>query len=247
MCPQKKTMTGNLDSIRVVIADESAAFRQAFRTLLEPETDLTVVGEASEANAVRDLMWQLRPDLLLIDVDLFYSLRGRAKTLPAFRTLVTVPTLESVDIIKVFLNGARAVVPKASPFNAWCESIRAVGAGQYWLGSESIAVLVQALRDYVTPEAGPKSRNDYRLTPREAEIVDKIAKGHSNKEVGKAFSICERTVKHHLTSIFTKVGVSSRLELALFTVNRRLAETPPDREVMSAVARHPAKSGRSTG
>jgi DNA-binding NarL/FixJ family response regulator len=240
-------MTGNLDSIRVVIADEHATFRQALRMLLERESDLTIVGEASDANGVRALARQFKPDVVLIDVALFYSLRGRAGTPPAFRMLVTVPTLESVDIIKVFLNGARAVVPRHSPAHVWCESIRAVGADQYWLVKESIAVLVQALQGYFAPEAEPKPRNNYRLTPREVEIIDKIAQGHSNKEVGKAFSICERTVKHHLTSIFTKVGVSSRLELALFVVNHRLLETPPAREAESAAERDPAKARRNTG
>lgn len=224
-------MTGNLDSIRVMIVDECATFRRTLRKLLEPETDLAIVGETSDADSVPALAKQLSPDVVLIDVALFYWLKSRLVGQPTLRALVTVPTLERADIIKVFLGGARAVVPKPSPSHVWGEGIRTVGAGHYWLVNESIAALVKALHDYFPQDAEPKSQSGYRLTPREVEIIDKIAHGHSNKEVGQACSICEKTVKHHLTSIFTKVGVSSRLELALFALNHKL-ESPAPRKVM---------------
>jgi DNA-binding NarL/FixJ family response regulator len=232
--PQNKEAAGNLNFIRVVVADGRATFRNALRTHLQAETDLTIVGEASDAKTVLALTRELNPDVVLIDVALFYSLNGRAGTQPAFRTLVTVPNLDPADIIKAFLQGARAVVPKPSPSHIWSESIHAVGAGQYWLVNESIAVLVQALQDHFPREAEPKFRNDYRLTPRELEIMERIAQGLSNKEIGQAFAIREKTVKHHLTSIFTKVGVSSRLELALFALSHRSREAPPVRDATLA-------------
>jgi two-component system, NarL family, nitrate/nitrite response regulator NarL len=224
-------MSGDLNSIRVVIADERVTFRNSLRTLLGSDPDLAIVGEASEARTIPALSRQLKPDVVVIDIALFSRLKGKAGRRPAFKTLVTVPTFERADIITAFLRGARAVVSKPSPAHVWRESIRAVGAGQFWLVNESMAMLVQALRDSLPHEAEAKSQNDYKLTPREAEIMDKIAQGHSNKEVGQAFSICERTVKHHLTSIFTKVGVSSRLELGLFALNNRLAESASHRDV----------------
>jgi two-component system nitrate/nitrite response regulator NarL len=223
-------MTGDIHCIRVAIADARAAFRKALRTILELETDLLVVGEASDANVIPSLVRQFKPDVLIIDFLLFYDLQNRVATRP-FKALVTVPTFERTDIIKAFLQGARAVVPKLSPIHVWRDSIRTVGAGRYWLVDESIAILVEALQDTFPQEAEAKRQQDYKLTPREVEIMTKIAQGHSNKEVGHAFSICERTVKHHLTSIFTKVGVSSRLELALFVLNNGLTDPAPHRKV----------------
>lgn len=220
-------MTPNLNLIRVVIADDGAAFRNTLRTLLEAEADLTIVGEASDAKGLLALAQQLKPDVLLIDSALFFSLKGRPAIQPSFRSLVTVPKLEHASIIKAFLHGARAVVAKPSPSHIWRESIHAVGAGRYWLVNESIAALVTALQDHFPSDSEPKSRDEYRLTPREMEIMDKVARGLSNKEVGQAFAICEKTVKHHLTSIFTKVGVSSRLELALFALSHRSDDAVP--------------------
>ena len=135
---------------------------------------------------------------------------------------MVVPTHKRSNIVKAFLRGARAVVPKSSPPHIWYQSIRTVGAGQYCLPDQSIAILLEALQKHIPEEANPDNPNGYGLTPREVEIIDKIVQGYSNKGVGQAFSICEKTVKHHLTNIFTKLGVSSRLELAIFALNHRL-------------------------
>jgi DNA-binding NarL/FixJ family response regulator len=231
---QKKSVTAGLHTIRVMIADEEASFRNWLRMSLEHERDVTIVGEACDANGLLALAGELKPDVLLIDAALLGSLNGRLEALVGISTLATVPTIDRANMISAFLHGAKAVVPKPSARRVWPESIRAVVAGQYWLGRESIAILVLALHDYFSQRIGTKSAKDYKLTPREIEIIDKIVNGHSNKEVGEAFSIRERTVKHHLTNIFTKLGVSSRLELALFAVNHRLLEVPPVCEAMSA-------------
>jgi two-component system, NarL family, nitrate/nitrite response regulator NarL len=223
-------MTESIDSIRLVIADERATFRETLRTLLEPETDLMIVGEASDAAGVRVLAKQLEADVIVIDAPLFYRLNTGTRTQLPYKTMVTVSTLQRADIIKAFLQGARAVVPKLLPRQTWSQGIRTVGAGQYWLRDESVALLLEVIRERLQQGTGTEDRNDYRLTPREVEIVGKVVQGHSNREVGEAFSICEKTVKHHLTNIFTKVGVSSRLELAVFALNHRLPEHPSSRE-----------------
>jgi DNA-binding NarL/FixJ family response regulator len=214
-----------LNSIRIMIADEESSFRETLHAYLAPESDLTVVGEASDAAEIVVSAGKLKPDVLLVDATILKSLNGRGETPSGISILATIPRLDRAVIIQAFVHGAKAVVPKSSNTRDWPESIRTVVAGQYWLGRESLAILVLALRDYFSERNGAKSPEDYKLTPREVEIIDKIANGHSNRAVSQAFSIQERTVKHHLTNIFTKLGVTSRLELALFAVNHRLLET----------------------
>jgi DNA-binding NarL/FixJ family response regulator len=226
-------MAGERNTIRIVLADGHAGFREALRTFIEPERDLAIVGEAEDASDVPHLTCHLKPDVLLVDAALFYGIKDQARTLSGVRALVTVPAPDRTDIIRVFLLGARGMVTKPSAPHVWPESIRAVVAGRYWLESESIAVLVEALREYVSRWTEVKPSKDYRLTPREMEIIEKIADGRSNKEVGQAFSICEKTVKRHLTNIFPKIGASSRLELALFVLNHRLLEAATPREIAS--------------
>jgi two-component system nitrate/nitrite response regulator NarL len=230
---QKASITNDFNIIRVVIADEQESFRETLRAILETERDLMIVGEASDANGVFALTSETKPDVLLVEAALLNTFRGRLGALDGIRTLVTVSVLDRVTVVSAFLQGAKAVVPKPSDPHVWADSIRTVVAGQYWLGNESIAILVLVLRDYFSRRNETKSPKNYKLTPREIEIINKIANGHSNKEVGLAFSIRERTVKHHLTNIFTKLGVSSRLELALFAVNHRFLDAPSVRDAMS--------------
>lgn len=104
------------------------------------------------------------------------------------------------------------------------QSIRAAMAGRYWLGHESISDVVQALRELASAAESRSSRKNFGLTPRERQIVVTVVGGFSNKDIAERFTISEQTVKHHLTNIFDKLGVSNRLELALFALNHHLAE-----------------------
>jgi two-component system nitrate/nitrite response regulator NarL len=225
-------MDNNLHPIRVVIADEQPIFRRGLRRLFESEPSLHILGEASDAPSALKLTRQLKPDILLLDLSLSrrFELRSSsnfASYLAPVRTLAMLTTIEKSHIVEAFRLGAHGIVLKTSSQQVLLQSIRSVMAGQYWLENEGIAILIEALRELLSQSNGATPTREYGLTPRELDIISKIANGRSNKEVGEEFSISERTVKHHLTNIFGKVGVSSRLQLALFAVNHHLmSETP---------------------
>jgi DNA-binding NarL/FixJ family response regulator len=98
-------------------------------------------------------------------------------------------------------------------------------AGQYWVGRETISNLVEYLRGLLAPPPTPKQRK-FGLTPRELEIVSAVVAGYTNKDIAAHYKISEDTVKHHLSNIFDKLGVSTRLELALFAVHQDLPLVP---------------------
>ena len=98
--------------------------------------------------------------------------------------------------------------------------------GEYWVGRESVSNLVQYLRSLVDSSSTASRGRRYGLTPRELEIISAVVAGYANKEVAEHFKISEDTVKHHMSNIFDKVGVSTRLELALFAVNQSLPFKP---------------------
>jgi two-component system nitrate/nitrite response regulator NarL len=207
--------------IRIVIAAEQSPFRDTLRGQLEREPGIQVVGEAPDGGVARDLTRRLKPDILLIECALNRDFAG-GWSRPGHTTgvVVLVAVAEIQSIVEAFELGAKGVILKSSLPRAWGVGIRAVLAGQYWVGDESVPILLQAARQFllVRPESG--SMGEFGLTPRELEIAGKIAAGLSNKEVGRQFLISERTVKHHLTNIFTKMGVSSRLELAVLVHDR---------------------------
>jgi two-component system, NarL family, nitrate/nitrite response regulator NarL len=213
--------------IRIVIADEQPIFRHGLRRLLEADRGVHVVGEASDGSAVVQLVRQLKPHVLLLDFALplraqLEGLNGLITCGSALRIVVMVTAIDKTQIVEAFRLGACGVVMKTATPRVLLNSIRSVVAGHYWLEGESVTILVEALRKFLSNGNGSTSPKDLGLTPRELEIISNIAAGRSNKQVGQEFRISERTVKHHLTNIFSKVGVSNRLELALFAFNHQL-------------------------
>ena len=212
---------------RILIADEHPIFRDGLRRLLETEPDFDVIGDAGDVAGTLQMVRRLDPDVLLLDVALTQA--GRSDVLRALaavarlpRTILLADRLAQEQLITVLRLGIRGVVLRESTTKSLCESIRCVLRDQYALGPEQIGDLVRAMVG--SADARIASRNPFRLTRRQLEIVSAVALGETNKEVAQHFSISEETVKRHLSSIFDKLGVFSRLELAIFALNHGLVD-----------------------
>jgi two-component system nitrate/nitrite response regulator NarL len=188
--------------VRLVIADDHPIFRDGLRRLLEAEADFKVLGEASDGAEAVKLARQLKPDILLLDLSMpkhpgleaLRELSTPGNSTPV-RVILLTAAAEKSQIVEALQLGARGVVLKDSATQLLLKAIQTVMAGEYWVGRESVSNL---------------------------EIVSAVVAGYSNKEIAEYFKISEDTVKHHLSNIFDKLGVSTRLELALFAVNQAL-------------------------
>jgi DNA-binding NarL/FixJ family response regulator len=222
-------MDKNPLSIRILIADDHPIFRDGLRRLLETEPGLKVVGEASDGADAIKLTRQLRPDLLLLDLamprmpglEALKELASGEGSGP-LRIILLTAAAEKHQIVEALQLGARGVVLKDSATQVLMRAIRTVMAGEYWVGREPVSNLVLYLRSLVHSTAQEAKQKKFGLTPRELEIVSAVVAGFANKEIAAHFKISEDTVKHHLSNIFDKLGVSTRLELALFAVNQSL-------------------------
>jgi two-component system nitrate/nitrite response regulator NarL len=216
-------------SVRILIADDHPIFRDGLRKLLEAEKDFKVIGEASDGGEAIEMANQLKPDVLLLDLAMpripgLEALRQLGSAVEAIKVILLTAAIEREQIVDALHHGVRGVVLKESATELLLKSIRCVMDGQFWVGRESVSDLVRIIRDLTAiPEQGTRKRS-YNLTPRELDIISAIVDGYTNKDIAEKFSIAEQTVKHHLGNIFDKLGVSNRLELALFAVNHHLVE-----------------------
>jgi two-component system nitrate/nitrite response regulator NarL len=215
--------------VRILIADDHPIFRDGLRKLLDSEPGLRVVGQASDGEEAVKLARQLEPDILLLDLAMprvtgLEALRELAASPTPVRTILLTAAIERRQIVSALQLGASGVILKEAATELLLKSIRSVMAGQYWVGRESVTDLVKILRELSPPEGTESPPRNFGLSGREMEVVRAVVAGYTNREIAEKFRLSEQTVKHHLTNIFDKLGVSSRLELALFAVNRGLAD-----------------------
>ena len=211
---------------RILIAGDRPIVRDGLKRLLETEPGLQVVGDAGDGVSTLQRVRQLKPDLLLFDVAMptpgLDILRALAVTSILPRTIVLTGSIGPKDLIIALKLGVRGIVLTESTTSSLCESIRRVLADHCALGPEQLDDLVGAIVG--SPGDRLVRRDRYQLTPRQLQIVSAVAFGESNKEVAEHFSISEETVKRHLSNIFDKLGVFSRLELAIFALNHGLVD-----------------------
>jgi two-component system nitrate/nitrite response regulator NarL len=222
------------DTVRILVADDHPIFRDGLTRLLEAEPSYRVVGVAADGNETLRAVAELAPDLVLLDLSMpapggMDVLRALGPE-PALRIIVLTASADEREVVEALRWGARGVLLKESATPLLFKCIRCVMGGQYWVGRDDVADLVHALRSVAErPSTPSRKQHLFGLTPRELQIVACIAAGETNREIAERLSVREHTVKHHLTSIFDKVGVFSRLELAVFAINHGLGGNERDR------------------
>ncbi|MCP5115450.1 MAG: response regulator transcription factor [bacterium] len=213
-------------TIRVLVADDHPIARVGIRKLLEMEEDIEVVGEASDGREVIEMIGQLQPDVVLLDLSMpgmdgLAALQTIQQMKGASRILVLTASEDENEWVQALKLGCSGIVVKHSPPQLIVKSIRKVRQGEIWLDSHTTAAVMHR---FAMPgnEAGLGGQGRPRplLSKREREIVALVAQGYRNREMAEKLSISQQTVKNHLHNIFGKLGVSDRLELALYAVHK---------------------------
>jgi two-component system, NarL family, nitrate/nitrite response regulator NarL len=215
---------GSTQRVRVLIADDDPIVRNVVRAHLASQPNVEVVGEAADGRQAVKMASELTPDLLILDL-LMPNLPGldtlRELTTSDVRTVLLCSTLTKRQILEALQLGARGILLKQQ-VSELLPAIRAVIDGQYWVGGKSVSNVLQIVSGLATEVSVSPSKSNFGLTDRELEVVNLVTQGLTNREIATNLRISEETVKRHLTNIFDKVGMSSRLELALFALDHRL-------------------------
>lgn len=218
--------------LRIFIFSEHAIYCDSLRTLLDQNAGLHVVGSAAVWDMAVPAARTCRPDIIVLDLhtppfprgDIVSALLAACHSA---RIIMLAPQVGEREVRDAVRLGVRGVVPKSVAGDVLSKSIRAVAAGQYWFDRETLIRFVQTVGSTgASLSTGSNPHHPFGLTRRELEIVSGMVNGGSNKQIASECGISEKTVKRHLTNIFDKLGLSKRLELAVFALEHRLIARP---------------------
>jgi len=221
--------TASTKPIRVLLIDDHIVMRMGLRMLVESQPGLKVVGEATDRASAIQTAAREQPDIILLDLDLGHDsgldilpeLRAAAT---GARVVVLTGIRDPAEHRQAVQLGATGMVLKEQAIDTLVNAIRHVHAGETWLDPALVANVLAERARARDRGAGPEAARIATLTEREREVIVLICEGLKNRQIGDRLSISETTVVHHLTSIFTKLGLANRLELVTYAYRHGLAK-----------------------
>jgi NarL family two-component system response regulator LiaR len=216
------------DAIRVLLVDDHAVVREGLRNFLALQDGLEIVGEAGDGNEAIEQAQHLEPDVILMDLvmpglDGIGAMRQLRSRSPRSRVIVLTSFLEDERVLPAIQAGAAGYLLKNVAPAELARAIRAAHAGEAIIDPTAAARLVHAIAD----EARPRIEEPERLTRRERDVLELIARGRSNKRIALELGISEKTVKTHVGHLLAKLGVTDRTQAAVMAVEEGLVGPRP--------------------
>jgi len=220
------------DVIRVLLLDQHALVREGLRRILEEHRHFKVVGESGRSDEALQLAAARQPDVILLELNLDGELN--TEIIPALLDVapgaraILVTAIDEQPVVQLAVQmGVVGVVPKTSGSATLCKAIEKVRAGEVWIDRVMMASVLGSLtRTRASEERDPEVQRIRSLSEREREVIGLIGQGMRNREIAQRLSISEITVRHHLSSIYSKLSVGDRLELTIYAYRNGLAALP---------------------
>ncbi len=220
--------TDSPSKMHIVIVDDHALFRESLATLLRAEPDMEVVGMGGSADEAIQLARDLLPEIILLDLDMpgggLTAAKVIANELPVTRIVVLTASEEDDHLIAALKTGARAYILKGVAARELLRILRIVAAGESYVPPALAASLLLEMHEVGRQSAKPPENPLNDLTERERQILEGMASGLSNKEIGQKLFLSEKTVKHYITNILQKLQVRNRVEAALLAQKNAKAD-----------------------
>jgi two-component system, NarL family, nitrate/nitrite response regulator NarL len=217
-------MKNDKKAIKIVIADDHSIVREGIRLILSSDKTFQVIGQAGDGQEALDMCARLKPHILLLDVDMprmsgLQALQNLKSINSPVKAVVLTASIDNKQIVEALQLGARGVIRKETPPRTLLHCLHSISEGQYWLGQNAFSDLIRGIQSLGEPA---KDKSKFGLTAKELKVIAAVLEGDTNKAIAERLKISEQTVKNHLTNIFNKLGVSNRLELALFANKHEL-------------------------
>lgn len=219
--------------IRLLLVDDHTLFRSGVRLLLQTQADFEIVGEASDGLEGIKRARQLQPDVVLLDLNMpglsgLEVLQLLREDLPECAVLMLTVSEETDELLAALQAGARGYLLKNIEADTLTTAIRKAARGEDVIAEAMTAKLVARLRTALPVSAPPPAGERDKLTPRERQIVQALARGESNKEIARHLDLAESTVKIHVQNVLKKLRLSSRVQVAVYAVEHGLAADPTE-------------------
>ena len=211
-------------TIKILLVDDHTLFRSGMKLLLQRNPEFEIVGEASDGLEGVKRAKQLRPDVVLMDLNMaglsgLEAMQLIVEDMPEVAVLMLTVSEEAEDLSAALKNGARGYLLKNIEAEFLTQAIKRAAAGESVIAESMTAKLIMQFRNGLSPAASTEKE---KLTPRERETMVCVARGESNKEIARNLNVAESTVKIHVQNILKKLNLSSRVQIAVYAVERGL-------------------------
>ncbi len=249
----KASEDGSVNRIKVILADSQAIFRVGISRILAAEKDIRVLAETTTLSETFTALTRQQADVLLLEANVsptpVEAVREIAKQDPRLKIVVMTADATEDDTIGYLRHGVRGIISRAISPDLLVRCVRKINQGETWLDNEKVNWVIQAYRTQSAQlrSANPKSI----LNEKELLIVSGVTQGLRNKDIAQQIGTTEQVIKNYLRKIYDKLGLSDRLELALYCLHNRILERTPyvgdQPELQKAIAVAVAARGSDNG
>src|SRR5579871_2915370 len=222
-------------AIRIILADSQAIYRVGIRKIFALEDDLRVVAQADSLENLRAAIERFPTDIVLLEGSL---LAGTANAIPDLlriapdvKLIVQAVSADESHTVELYRRGVRGIISRSISPDLLVRCVRRIAAGETWIDNQSVNWVIEAYRAQAAALVSPQ--NQPRLSPKEMAIITCITQGKRNKEIAFQLGTTEQVIKNYLRKIYDKLGVSDRLELALYCLHNKIIQSDADEEALS--------------
>jgi len=210
--------------IKVLIVDDHTLVRAGIRSLLTLVNDIEVVGEASDGKEALEIVRQLQPDVVLMDLAMpvmggLEATRRLRREFPEIKVLALTQYDDSEYVIPIIEAGARGFITKMSAFSELAAAIQAAYRGESYLSSTAATALIEEYQQKIIPDGEDPYQ---QLNDREKEVLKLVAEGHTTREIAEMLIISPKTVEWHKNRLMNKLGIHSKTDLIKYAIRKHV-------------------------
>jgi DNA-binding NarL/FixJ family response regulator len=222
-------------TVRVILADSQAIYRVGIRKIFALEDDLRVVAQADSLENLCAAIERFPTDVVLMDGSLLTGTSNAIPDLlriaPDVKLIVQAVAADENQTVELYRRGVRGIVSRSISPDLLVRCVRRIAAGETWIDNQSVSWVIEAYRAQAAALVNPRTQP--KLSPKEMSIITCITQGKRNKEIAFQLGTTEQVIKNYLRKIYDKLGVSDRLELALYCLHNKIIKTDADEELVA--------------